>query len=67
MDVLESLRGIPNVYLRVVNGKSRCGLDAILKGYGIEHWFLAKQVPTIIDPRRSMIKNAMDDLGVSLD
>ena len=69
LDVLESLRAIPDTYLGVVIGKSRRGLDALLQEYGIKDWFLTQQVaddhPS--KPHRSMIESAMGDLGVSPD
>jgi phosphoglycolate phosphatase len=69
MDFLTSLRAIPETYLGVATGKSRCGLDALLKGHGIEDWFVTKQVsdnrPS--KPHPSMIESAMDDIGVLPD
>jgi phosphoglycolate phosphatase len=69
MDLLTSLRDIPDTYLGVATRKSRRGLDALLTGYDIQDWFITQQVadnhPS--KPHPSMIMSAMEKLGVLSD
>lgn len=67
MDLITSLRYIPDTYLGVATGKSRRILDALLTGYDIKDWFITQQVaenhPS--KPHPAMILSALEELGVS--
>ncbi|MDG1935211.1 MAG: HAD hydrolase-like protein [Paracoccaceae bacterium] len=69
MDVLTNLRAMPETYLGVATRDSRRGLDALLKGYSIEDWFVTQQVAdnNPSKPHPSMIESAMADIGVLPD
>lgn len=65
-DVLDRLQAIPEVLLGIATGKSRRGLDHLIKGHGLEGLFVTQQVADFhpSKPHPSMILQAMADAGV---
>ena len=65
-EVLEALNAQPETLLGVATGKSRRGLDKLLKGHGLERMFITQQVsdhhPS--KPHPSMIRAALSETGL---
>lgn len=65
-EVLDQLHAIPEVLLGIATGKSRRGLDHLIKGHGLDGLFVTQQVADFhpSKPHPSMILQAMADAGV---
>ena len=65
--VIEALHATPEILLGVATGKSQRGLDALLEGHGLQHYFVTRQVadhhPS--KPHPSMIETALAETGVA--
>ena len=68
-EVLTALHSRPETLLGVATGKSRRGLDKLLQGHGLGHYFVTQQVsdhhPS--KPHPSMLEAALSDVGLDTD
>ncbi|MFD2738061.1 HAD-IA family hydrolase [Sulfitobacter aestuarii] len=67
LDCLERLHAMPDVLLGIATGKSKRGLDKLIEGHGLEHFFITRQVADFhpSKPHPSMILEAMRETGVA--
>ncbi|MDF1729315.1 MAG: HAD-IA family hydrolase, partial [Sulfitobacter sp.] len=65
-EVLEALHARPEVLLGVATGKSRRGLDRLIEGHGLGHFFVTQQVADFhpSKPHPSMVLTALAECGV---
>ncbi|MEM8774693.1 MAG: HAD-IA family hydrolase [Pseudomonadota bacterium] len=66
LDALTSIHNVPNTLLGLATGKSRRGLDKLLDGHDLHHFFVTKQVsdhhPS--KPNPAMLQAALSETGV---
>lgn len=68
-EMLDRLHAVPEILLGVATGKSRRGLDKLLEGHDMRHFFVTQQVadhhPS--KPHPAMILAALSETGVAPD
>lgn len=68
-EVLDHLHGVPEILLGVATGKSRRGLDKLLKGHALQNLFVTEQVADFhpSKPHPSMLQTALKETVVMAD
>lgn len=68
-DILDALHADPWTLLAVATGKSKRGLDKLMEGHGMAHYFTSAQVADFhpSKPHPSMIETILSETGIARD